>query len=211
LELSNQLVRTHGGAILREDAHSESTLAEKETLNLFEKQKIGQEARKRILDEDTVMLGGGTTTLEIAKRLKDMRGGIVVTNALHIALELYQNPNLEVILLGGHLRRSLLSLVGPHTMKTLEDIYVDKLFLGVDGISTEHGLTTPNPAEAEADRKMTERAKKVFIVADHSKFGRVSFAKMADLDAIDEIITDSSVDPSMVEEIRRRNIEVTVV
>jgi DeoR family transcriptional regulator of aga operon len=128
-----------------------------------------------------------------------------------VAQELSQLPQIRVIMLGGILRPVSQSLVGPQAEQTLKDLNADRLFLGVDGLDLEVGLTTPDVVEAQLNAMMIRVSREVVVVADSSKFNRRSLSVIARLGSVHEIVTDSRVAPATVEDLRSRNIKVFVV
>lgn len=209
LEEAGFLKRTHGGAISNQAATFEPSLAEKEDQYQAEKIAIAGVAVQLVQEGDTVMLDAGSTTLQIARNLKQKRNITIVTNAVNIAWELAAG-NAEVILLGGNLRQRTLSLVGPITENILSGLYVDKLFLATNGLDLKKGLTTPNLAEAQAKKAMLNSAKEVILVADHSKFGRVSFSHICNLDRINCLITDNGAPAAVLNALKKQGIKVLV-
>jgi DeoR family transcriptional regulator of aga operon len=131
--------------------------------------------------------------MEIAKNLDKFSDLTVITNALNVAGYLSRLNNIKIIMPGGFLRQSSLSLVGTSAEQNLRNFYCDKLFMGVDGIDCKHGLFTPNVEEAHINRVMIDISHEVFVVTDSSKFLRRSFAFIAPIDQIDSIITDSAI------------------
>src|SRR5688500_3541585 len=189
LERGGLLKRAHGGAISARLATLEPSLAEKEDQYQTEKAAIARMAAALVQRGDTVFLDAGSTTRLIARELRHHQGVTVVTNALNIAWEL-ASSELELVVVGGQVRRGILSHVGPLAEQTIAAVHVDKLFLGANGIDIEKGLTTPNLMEAQAKRVMVEHASEVILVADHTKFGRVTFSRICGLDRVHRVITD---------------------
>jgi DeoR family transcriptional regulator, aga operon transcriptional repressor len=211
LEKKGILHRTHGGALLRKNVYEDPTLEEKQKLHTREKQRIGQKAVELIENGDTILLDSGTTTLEIARRLKDKENLTIMTNAIKIALDLTSNGDVNIMLTGGTIRRESYSLVGPDAEATIRNYNFDKLFLGVDGLDLNQGLTTPNPMEAQLNRLMVARAQKVIAVTDSSKLGLHSFSFICGLDEISTLITDVNIPPEFERSLQRSDIEVIKV
>lgn len=203
--------RTYGGALLRNSLYQDPSLEEKEKINANEKRRIGKYAAGLINDGDAIILDSGTTTKEIAVRMKEKKKIKVMTNAIYIAVELAGLTDIEVMLTGGVLREKSYSIVGPEAENTLKNYYFDKLFLGVDGLDFNHGLTTSNPLEAQLNRIMVERANEVIAVSDSSKFGRHSFSYIGDIDSINMIITDKNISDEIEGKFTKRGIEVVKV
>lgn len=211
LQSRGVLQRTHGGAILpTSGALSDPPLEEKESRASQEKKRISRAAAQLVQEGQCILLDSGTTTTAVARELKRMASLTVVTNAVNIAAEL-SGTDLEVLLTGGSLRKNSFSLVGPLAEDMLKEIHADILFLGVDGFDIEAGLTTPNLMESRVNRAMVRSSSKVIAVCDASKFGRKSLCKIVDISAIHQVITDTSLSPSMAESLRASGIEVTLV
>jgi len=207
LEEAELIKRVHGGAVLNDNTKFEPTFSEKIDKFYEEKESVGKLAASMILDGDTIVLDAGTTTLKIVRYItaKDIT---VLTNSVDIAFELSKKQNVEVILTGGTLRWETRALVGPVADNTFKNFKVDKAFIGVNGICIINGLTTPNIIEATTKKEMIKIAKKIIVVCDHTKFNRVSFAKIVDVDSIDLIITDNGVDAESIEEFEKKEIKI---
>jgi DeoR family transcriptional regulator of aga operon len=126
-------------------------------------------------------------------------------------MELIHNQEIEVIMLGGIIRKSSSSVTGNYAEKILEDFSCSKLFLGVDGIDLEFGLTTTNMMEAQLNRKMIDASQKTIVLADSSKFGKRGFGRICGLEDIEQVITDQNISDHTVEKLRSMGIEVTIV
>jgi DeoR/GlpR family transcriptional regulator of sugar metabolism len=215
LEANNLLVRTHGGAIaVGSDVTGtgvERSFAEKEEALAEEKERIAREAAERVRDYDTVLLSPGTTNMRLARHLARKRNLTLVTNAVNIAMYLLANSEHEVILLGGNMRRKSLASVGPMTEDSLRHIRVDKLFLGVDGLDVREGMTTPNMGEAAVNRRMIDIAREVIVVADHSKFGKVTFARIAPVEAAHVVISDKGLSQDYCDALRDIGVKIYLV
>jgi DeoR family transcriptional regulator of aga operon len=193
LEQKNLLIRTRGGALKIQRVGVDYNLNLKRAKHRSEKERIGARAAKMIKDGETIILDSGTTTMEIAKNLIGFHNLTVITNALNIAGMLLDNPDIKVIVLGGTLRRNSLSLIGAIAESSMMNYYCDKVFLGVDGIDSQHGVSTPNPEEAKLNQLMIENSKEVVIVTDSSKFLKRSFVLISGMDKIDTIVTDKKI------------------
>jgi len=210
LAKAGAVVRSHGGALKRVDAPDDVPIVVKETLHHAEKVRIGHAACQMIKDGETVILDSGTTTAEIARQIKFLKFSSlnVITNALNIAMELANHPNVRLIMIGGILRQMSYSLSGPHAELTLRSLHADRLFLGVDGLDPEIGLMTPDLHEAQLNAIMIQVSREVVVVADSTKFHRRSLSVIAKLDAVHKVITDPGVAPDLVAALRAQNIEV---
>lgn len=211
LEDKNLLFRTHGGATLTNPYAADRPVIEKAKIHSVEKIGIGEAAAKLIEPNDCILIASGTTVLSFARSLQPKGNLTVLTAALNVALELIHHPEIEVIQLGGLLRKSSSSVTGNYAEKILDDFSCSKLFLGVDGIDTEFGLTTTNMMEAQLNRKMIAASQKTIVLADSSKFGKRGFGKICGLEDIEQVITDSNISDHMVETLKGMGIEVTIV
>jgi DeoR family transcriptional regulator, fructose operon transcriptional repressor len=207
LQAAGLLKRTHGGAMTGHIAAFEPSEAEKEDQLREEKVAIAEVAAAMVQEGETVLLDAGSTTLQIAKLLKSRRDLAVITNALNVAAEL-ASGEAETTLIGGSLRTKTLSLVGPVAESTLASLYVDRLFLAANGIDLKRGLTTPNVLEAHTKRTMVKSARAVIVVADHTKFGRVTVSQFCEIGEIHCLITDSGAPADFVSAMEKRGVRV---
>ena len=197
-----QLVeKVHGGAVLAKRGAAEPHFATKRRINAAAKGAIAEAAVAMVHDGMTVALSAGTTTWQVARRL---RGGPVgeltfVTNSLNVAGALETNGWNSIVVSGGSFRTPSDALVGPFANQTLRQLNADLLVLGVHSIDAKAGLTTPNIAEAETNRVMVAGARRVVVVADSSKLGQVTLATFAGCDEVDELITDTGADQATLE------------
>lgn len=193
LEEKGLLVKTYGGAIDAITAGLGVLFSERAKRQPEEKERIGKFAATLIVENEVVYLDTSTTTIEIAKALRNRRNLTVVTNSLPITYELALAKDIEIILLCGKLRRSGMDLCGPLTEKILSDLYIDKAFIGADGISIQRGLSTGDIEMAKIDGLIIEASREVIVVADHTKIGRISFKSYTSLDKIDKFITSTGI------------------
>jgi DeoR family transcriptional regulator of aga operon len=209
LEASGSVMRTHGGVLAARDS-DEVPLSRKRTLHLAEKVRIAEAAAALIQDGDIVLLDSGTTTAEIAKRIRNLRFDAltVITNALNIAMLLANVPRLRLIMPGGVLRSSSLSMSGPQAEAALATLQADRLFLGVDSLDPAIGLMTPDVHEAQLNAQMIRIARQVVAVSDSSKLLRRNLSVIAPIEEVDLLITDTAADPECVAAIRARGVEV---
>ncbi|MFH5833678.1 transcriptional repressor AgaR [Halalkalibaculum sp. DA3122] len=203
--------RTYGGALLLNNVYNDPSIEEKEKLNIEEKRRIGEYAAGLIQDNESIILDSGSTTREIALRIKGKQNLTVMSNAINIAMELIGSEDMQVMLTGGVLRNKSYSLVGPEAERTMQNYYFDKLFLGADGLDLEHGLTTSNPLEAQLNRIMVERSNTVIAVMDSTKFGRHSFSYICNLDPVDTVITDVNISEEFEDKLKKQDLLVVKV
>jgi DeoR family transcriptional regulator of aga operon len=202
--------RTHGGAILYKPLFHGLALNEKEKLNADEKERIAKEAVKLISEGDVIILDSGSTTTQLARNMKNLKGVTVITNAVNIALEL-ANSELEVVLTGGVFQKNSSTLIGPVADDSLRKISADKLFHGVDGVDYEIGLTTPDLVEANTSSVMMQRASENILLVDSSKFGRRSLGIICQMDEIDKIITTKQMDEPEIKKLNDMGVDVVIV
>lgn len=201
LERHGLVRRVHGGAIPVERLGFEPGIADRETRFAGEKERVAKAALDELPDGGAVILDAGTTTVRLAELLPSDRELTVVTHALPVAMVLAMRPNITLHLVGGTVRGRTLAAVGSWAERELADIHADVAFLGTNGLSVEHGLTTPDLAEAAVKRALVANARRTVVLTDHSKIGRVEFAHVVPLSQVDTIITDSGVEPELVEEL----------
>lgn len=181
LEEKGLLVRVHGGAKRVYEVEREVSFFEKTSKNIQEKQEIAQYATSLIKDGDTIFLDAGTTTIHMIPYLKNKTIRIV-TNAVQHASLLADQDN-EVILIGGVLKNTTKAVVGATGSDQLKQYRFTKAFLGVNGIDLEYGLTTPDPEEAVIKQQAIKNSAKTYFLADHSKWNKVTFVKIDDIDS----------------------------
>lgn len=184
--------RSYGGAISAEAVNYavEPPLEAKRTVFIEEKARIGAYAASLVRSGDSIVLDSGTTTLAIAHHLPDDDSITVLTNDLDILCVLARRERITAVMLGGTLRRRNTSFYGAQTVASLENMHVDKLFLGVDGLDVERGITTHFEPEALLNRKMVDASSQVIAVTDRSKFGRICLHRIIHLSEIDALVTD---------------------
>lgn len=204
------LQRTHGGAMRPQPATFEVSFDESRTRALAEKRAIGRRAAALVGEGDSIIIESGSTTLEFARCLGELRHLTVLTNSLAIARELSANDSIEVMILGGSLRRQSASLVGSWVSEILQNVRVDKAFLGANGISAEFGISAPNPFTAESRRAIIAAARERVALADHSKLGIELLHRVAPLTALDILVTDAAADDAQLLPIREAGVEVLV-
>nr|WP_297429926.1 DeoR/GlpR family DNA-binding transcription regulator [uncultured Actinotalea sp.] len=201
LERRGLVRRTHGGAIPVERLGFEPAVPDREGRMAGQKERIAKAALDEVPDGGAVLLDAGTTTVRLAELLPNDRELTVVTHALPVATVLATRPNVTLHLLGGTVRGRTLAAVGAWTEQALRDIYADVAFVGTNGITVEHGLTTPDLGEAAVKRAIVHAARRVVVLADHTKFGRSDLAHVAPLSAVDTVVTDTDLEPELADEV----------
>ena len=210
LESQGVATRSHGGAILTRTAVAEQTIHQKDALNQQQKDRIGALAATLVQPGENIIIDSGTTTISLARHLHDAQEVTVLTNGLNIAWELAGAPGVDLIMTGGLLRKQSLSIQGAQAEACLQAYSFDKLFLGVDGFDLQFGVTTHHEAEASLNQKMVERAKKVIVLTDASKFGRVSLHRIVQLNRVHTVITDASISPEYSQGLRELGVELLI-
>lgn len=211
LEDKGLLFRTHGGATLHNPYTVDRPVNEKEQIQAAEKARIGAAAAALVQPNDSILIASGTTVLSLAKQIQPKENLTVITGALNVALELIRHSEIEVLQLGGLLRKSSSSVTGPYAEVMLPDFSCSKLFLGVDGIDLEFGLTTTNAMEAHLNRRMIHVSQKTIVLADSTKFGKRGFGRICGFEEVDQVITDRGVSDYMVKTLEGLGVKVTIV
>lgn len=188
LEEQNLLVRIHGGAKRVYTLSTEMEIAEKSTKNIQEKKAIGQLAASFVEESDIIYLDAGTTTYEMIEFLKEMNDIQVVTNGIKHA-DLLVDYGIPTILIGGTIKATTKAIVGAVSLEQLGQYRFNQSFLGMNGIDAEFGYTTPDPEEAALKSLAISLSNKTYILADHTKFDKVNFIKVSNLEDC-MVITD---------------------
>lgn len=213
LEDTGMLRRTHGGAVsieplFYEPFRHDSSFQEQIERHAEEKRRIALAAAELVGDGDTIALTAGTTTTEVVRGIRNHHGVTVVTSTVNVAMELSKRKDLEVFVTGGFLRGDWFSLVGDAANYAMRQVFVDKAFLGVNGICAEKGLTSLNPGEAAINRVIVGQARQRIAVADHSKLGCAATHRFCDAKDIHILITDTGASDEAVAPFLARGIEV---
>jgi DeoR/GlpR family transcriptional regulator of sugar metabolism len=207
----NLLQKVHGGAVRSFKAASEQPYQYKKNLQQVEKRAIARKALGLIRDGDTVAFSAGTTTWSIATMLQGSHRDLTfITNSTNIALTLQENGSEQILLSGGMFRTPSDALVGPYADRILRLLNADILFIGIHGLDADAGLTTPNVAEAETNLALVEGARRIVVVADHTKFGVVALAKIAPLSRVDTVITDEGTSKEIRQILEQNGIQVVI-
>ncbi|WBB60738.1 DeoR/GlpR family DNA-binding transcription regulator [Streptomyces sp. WMMC500] len=207
--------KVHGGAVpLAEASTHEPGFEAKSSRETGAKEEIAHAAAQMVAPGAAIALSGGTTTFALARHLVEVPDLTVVTNSVRVAEVFYaaQQPGTRgaTVVLTGGVRTPSDSLVGPVTDQAIRTLHFDVLFIGVHGISVQAGLSTPNLAEAETNRHLVRAARRVVVVADHTKWGTVGLSSFASLDAVDALVTDPAVRAEAREEMAEHLPEVVV-
>ena len=211
LEEKKLLYRTHGSASPINPIAPELNVIDKEKMKKGEKERIAMAACSLIEENDSIIIASGSTVYTFAENIKPLKHLTVVTASLKVSILLNEQNNVDVIQLGGTVRKNSVSVIGDYTTRFFEDITCSKLFLGVDGIDPDSGITNSNIEEAQLNKRMMNASLKTVLLADSSKFGRRGFGKICNLDQVDVIITDSGIAESMAKMIEETGIELIIV
>jgi DeoR family transcriptional regulator of aga operon len=203
------LVRTHGGALAK-GRNDELPAEVKAGRHQSEKRRIGRAAAELVAAETVIGMTGGSTALEVARALPTHRPLTVVTNAINVAAELVGRTEIRLVVIGGILRPSY-EAVGPAAEAMLSHYHLDIAFIGVDGVSAEHGCTTYDEMEAQSDLAFLRRARRRVVIADSSKLGKVTFARISDITDVTDVITDAPASHSEARAISRAGVHVQSV
>jgi DeoR family fructose operon transcriptional repressor len=212
LERAGMLRRVHGGAV-QVGALSlvEPGLGERHDTRTEAKRKIATAALDLLpADGGSVILDGGSSTAALAEILPADRALYVATNSVPIAARLSASPGVTLHVLGGRVRGITQTAVGDATVRAMQDLRVDVVFLGTNGVSPAHGFSTPDEAEAATKRAMVRAAQRVIVLGDSSKLGREHLVRFAGIEDVDVLVTDGEADPGLVAELETMGIEVLV-
>lgn len=210
LESEDLIIKEHGGASIKNVVDQVRSFSLQRQENLEQKSAIAQKSLEYIENGDTIILDSGSTTTEIAKKLKGFKQLTVITNALNIALLLGTDPDIDVIMTGGEFKPPTLSLTGQKAADFFKGLNVQKLFLATAGISLKSGLTYPSISDLVVKKAMIDAAEVTYLVADSTKIGKSALASLGALSLIDYIITDDKIEEKHKQVFRDNEIEVIV-
>jgi DeoR/GlpR family transcriptional regulator of sugar metabolism len=203
--------RTHGGAVRSERATKEPPMLQRIEEGHAEKIRIGAAAASLVKEGETIFLGSGTTVLEIAHQLPLEIHLTVITNSLPVVNELVNRPNIDLIVIGGMLRQTELSMVGHIAEQAVREFRADKVFMSMRAIDARHGFTNDYLPETMTDRAILSIAPQVIIVADHTKFDKVSSVLVGQITIADIIITDDFGPSDSLNELSEIGVKVVKV
>ena len=212
LDRAGVLRRVHGGAVPVRALHVvEPGVDERETTRADHKEAIARAAAEFFpLPGATVLFDAGTTTARVAAMLPPDRELVVVTNSVPIAARLATMPAVTLQLLGGRVRGLTQAAVGEQVLRTLDTLRVDIAFIGTNGITVRHGLSTPDSDEAAVKRAMVRCANYVVVVADSSKIGREEFISFAPIGSVDALVTDTEISAADRDQLTEQGVEVVL-
>lgn len=205
-----KLVRKiYGGAVLADTTIKDSLYSTRETLNAAEKESIGKLAASLINEQDTIILGSGTTILEIAKNIKHFNNLTVITNSLPVISEL-MHTKIQLFCTGGLVGTLDMNMTGPFTTQALKNFHVDMAFLTALGITPQIGVTCYTPEEALIAKQIRSQASQMILAMDSSKFGHNSLVVQGSVEDYDIIITDSGISDSYRSDFDNEDIEFMI-
>ncbi len=211
LEKEDLIIKEHGGAYIKNVENQVRNFALANQDNLEKKEVIAEKCLEYIRNGDSIILDSGSTTTEIAKKLRGANRNLtVITNALNIALLLGAEPGIEVIMTGGEFKPPTLSLTGQKAADFFRGINVQKLFLATAGLSLKAGLTYPSISDLVVKKAMIDAADTTYLVADSTKVGKSAFASLGALSLIDYIITDGGIEEKHKQLFKDHEIELII-
>jgi len=207
-----KLQRAHRGAIEAVAAPAEPPVVQRMALAQSEKEWIARAAARLVSEGEAVFIGSGSTTTLLARYLLDCPRLTVITNALNIAGDLAAaKGQITVVVTGGVLRGSELSVLGHITEQTLQEVRVDRVFMGAQALSLDGGWTTDHLPEVATTRRILDMTPELVVLADHTKLGKKAAALIAPLKRITTLVTDGEADPVFVERVRQAGVKVIQV
>ena len=210
MEQSDLLVRTHGGVQLRSPILYDSAYEQRAAHQIEAKRKIAAAARRLIRPGSVVGISGGTTCTELARQLRATQDVTIVTNALNIAVELQGRLDRRVMMTGGLLKHDSYELVGNLVVQNLHDVHLDLAVVGVSGIHLDFGFSVADEPEAIAGRAFMSSADATVIVADHSKIGKATFARLCSIAEVDTLVTDDLITPTQAAMFRDVGLQLLI-
>jgi DeoR family transcriptional regulator of aga operon len=210
LASQGRVERIRGGAQMIQKAPPEMPIAQRSNEQIEEKAQIAKATVRLIKAGETLFLGSGTTVMGVAKLLPVNLNLTVVTNSLFVANVLAERLDVSLIILGGTFRHSEYSIYGHLVELALGEINCDRVIFGIRAISLENGLTNDFLPEVPTDRSILKASKEVIIVADHTKFNRVSTARVCPISWVQKIVTDKRTPQKIVDAIAERGVDVIV-
>jgi DeoR/GlpR family transcriptional regulator of sugar metabolism len=203
--------RSRGGAVALGVLSHEPTYSEKAHLAEAEKLAIADRAAELVNDGDAIVIGAGTTTQALARRLSRRNDLTVVTNSLLVAQVLARCKTVDVVMTGGTLRGSIFALVGSAAEHSLSELRTSKVFISGNGLTAERGLSTPNTLVAGVDRALVAAAEDVIVLADHTKIGIDTMVQTVPTHRIGRLVTDDKADVDEAAKLRELGVDVDIV
>lgn len=210
LDREGHITREHGGAYLKSVPQQVQSMTLQHAQNMAKKTRIGIAAAGFVGDNETIIIDSGTTTTQFAEHLRGRQNLNIITNALNIALILGANPTNSVHMPAGQFKAPTLSLSGEKSVEFFVGIYAQKLFLATAGISFDAGLTYPAIGDIYVKRAMVKAASHIYLLADSTKIGRVSFSALGAINIVHTLITDDDISAADRLEFERQGVEVII-
>ncbi len=210
LEVDGVITREHGGAYLKSVPQQVESLSLHHVQNMDRKRKIGAAAARYVGNHETIIIDSGTTTTQFAENLRSCQGLNIITNALNIALMLGTIPTNTIHMPAGQFKAPTLSLSGEKSTDFFVGIYAEKLFLATAGVSFDAGLTYPSIGDIYVKRAMIKASSHVYLLADSTKIGRMSFSALGGVELVHTLITDDGIGSADRTAFEKRGIEVVV-
>jgi DeoR/GlpR family transcriptional regulator of sugar metabolism len=210
LERDGLLVREHGGAFIKSTLDQKVFGSGEKDINIEKKEIIATKCLEFIHHGDTIILDSGTTTTEIAKKLKGNKRVTVITNALNIAMLLGGMPDIEVIMTGGELQSDNWRLGGQKAADFFKGVNAQTLFMTATGLSLKGGITCSNFSDTVVKKAMIHAAEKSYVVADSSKMGKTGLASLGGLSVVNGIVTDAGMNPNLAALFSNQQVELIV-
>jgi DeoR/GlpR family transcriptional regulator of sugar metabolism len=203
------LQRVHGGALPASPATA--NFATRENLGSESKKALGKQAAQMIQGGQVIFMDGGTTNTQLVRHLPPELEATIITHSPSIAVELVAHQKIEVVLIGGNLYKHSIVSVGAATIEAIGRIQADTYFMGITAIHAAHGLSTGNLEESYVKRAFMQNAADTIVLASHEKLGTVSPYQIAKLNAISELITDSSLEKKLQTALQKAGVKITIV
>ena len=218
LESQGRVIRTRGGVASKDSVSSNNKTSNepsffiRQTTNKEEKERIAGAAMQFIHEGDTILIDAGTTTFELGLRIEEYDKNLMVaTNDLFTSVEISKNDNLEIIVIGGKVRKNNYSTVGYFSDRIISEMHADVAFLSADAVDLKHGLMAYSLDEVTGKKGMIESAREVVLLCDHTKFSTIAFVTICSIADVDHIITGSELDPEVVSILREKGVDVILV
>lgn len=205
------IIRTHGGATLPRPIRYDPQFENRASRQAEAKHLIALAARCLISPNQVIGISGGTTCTEFSRLIRGAKNLTVVTNAINVAMELRGAENVRVLLTGGLLNQNSYELIGNLVTESLRNVHLDIAFLGVSGIEIKFGYSMSDESEAVAGRAFMNSASRTIILADHTKIGKSTFARLCAINEVHLLITDNEVNPQQLASLKKKGLKVWAV
>lgn len=210
LEETKRIRRVYGGVVLNTQCSAIPTYEYRTTENIDEKNLIAKKAAELVDDGDSIIITSGTTTLEFCKFIKGKKDLKVFTNSVMVVCELLSEQDITVMMIGGKVRNGEGVTSGHWAEEMMDNFYVDKMFMGTDGIVPEYGVMDYHMEETNLRRHCIARAKQTIVMVDYSKFGVKALNHVCKSEQIDYVVTDEKADKKMLKALRELGVKVVI-